>query len=126
MNTVVFAWVNATTRQDGAALAAAAIGSSVVSQINADGSLTTVATVTGNGTTATIPAPTAPGTYNYQVDNIDTNGVVGATVAAVAPVVIVDSSPPSAPTGFTATLTPVGPTAVATPAAPSADPNPAA
>jgi hypothetical protein len=117
MFTIVFAWINALTRKDGTALAASDIGSSIVSQVNADGSTTPVATLTGNGTTTTIPAPTAPGTYNYQVQNVDTNGVVGDPVAAVAPVVIADTSAPAAPTQFTATLTPVGPTAVSAAAA---------
>jgi hypothetical protein len=107
MQTVVFSWVNTTTRKDGSSLSAADIGSSIISQVNADGTTTVVDTVAGNGTSATIAAPTAPGTYNYQVVNIDTNGVVGDPLAAKAPVVIqvpVDSSPPNAPTEFTATL----------------------
>lgn len=115
MSTVVLAWVNATTRKDGKPLAAADIGSSIISLVNEDGSLTPVATVLGNGTSDTIPAPTVPGTYNYQVQNVDVNGVVGDPLEDVAPVVIpepVDSSPPDAPTNFTATLT-----ADATPAA---------
>lgn len=106
MSTIVFAWVNATTRKDGALLAA--VGSSIISLINADKTVTPVATVTGDGTSETIPAPTVPGTYNYQVQNVDVNGVVGDPLEDVAPVVIpepVDSSPPVAPTDFTATLT---------------------
>lgn len=106
MSTIVFAWVNATARKDGAPLTD--IGSSIISLINADGSLTPVATVVGNGTSETIPAPTVPGTYNYQVQNVDVNGVVGDLLEDVAPVIIpvpVDSSPPVAPTNFTATLT---------------------
>lgn len=109
MSTVVFAWVNATARQDGSALQPADIGSSVISQINADGTATAVTTVLGSGTSATVDAPALPGTYNYQVANVDIHGNVGLAVPAVAPVVIapvIDNSPPAAPTGFTATLTP--------------------
>ena len=109
MSTVVFAWVNATARQDGTALDPGQIGSSIISQLNADGTSTPVTTVQGNGTSATVDAPALPGTYNYQVVNVDVNGNVGAPATAAAPVVIaptVDNSPPAAPTGFTATLTP--------------------
>lgn len=118
MFTIVFAWVLATVRKDGTALDPSAIGSSIISLVNADGTTTVVDTVPGNGTQATIVAPTVPGSYQYQVQNVDTNGVAGDPVLAVAPVVIaavtppVDSSPPAAPSNFTATLTAVGPSAV--------------
>lgn len=117
MSTIVLAWVNATARKDKTSLSPSDIGGSIISQVNKDGSLTTVDTVTGNGTTATLAAPTAPGTYLYQVQNVDLHGVVGDAGVAVAPVVIapvappVDSSPPEAPTNVTATLTPAAPAA---------------
>lgn len=111
MSTIVFAWVNATARKDQAPLSPSDIGSSIISLVNEDGTTTVVDTVVGNGTSATIAAPTEPGAYQYQVQNVDVNGVLGDAGAALAPVVIVpvappvDSSAPVAPTDVTATLT---------------------
>lgn len=111
MLVVVLAWVNAQARKDGAPLASSDIGGSIVSLVNKDGSLTSVATTTGAASTATIPAPTAAGSYQYVVENVDANGVVGDAGEAIAPIVIapvappIDASPPVAPTNVTATLT---------------------
>lgn len=102
-STVVISWVNATAREDGVPLPLDQIASTNISLLNADGTSTAVATLTGDGTTTTIPAPTKAGSYTYQVQNVDVNGIVGLAAAA-APVVIVDTSPPVAPTGVTAVL----------------------
>lgn len=106
MNLIAFAWINATTRKDGSALDPSLIASSIISEVNADGTTTAVDTVIGNGTTASISAPTAPGTYKYQVQNVDTNGDIGDPVSDAVDVVIAAPAPaaPSAPSGFTATL----------------------
>lgn len=99
---IAFAWVNATKREDGSALDPSQISSSVISLVNADGTTTPVATLQGNGTLTSASAPTASGTYNYQVQNVDLAGNAGAAVADIAPVVI--ESPPAAPSNFTAVL----------------------
>ena len=103
---IAFAWVNATTRKDGSSLASTDIAQSIVSLVNADGSTTPVTTVTGAGTSATADAPTTPGTYKYQVQNVDTNGDIGDPVSDIADVVIPTPAPaaPAAPSDFTATL----------------------
>lgn len=107
MKVVVLAWVNASQRKDGTSVDASQVASSVINQVNSDGSFTPVGALNSNGTTTTIPAPALAGTYQYAVQNIDINGVPGDNGNALAPVVIaptIDSSPLVAPTNVTAVL----------------------
>lgn len=84
LNIVALAWINSILRLNQTPLTPQMIGQSIVSIENSDGTLTPVTTVVGPGQTTTADAPLEKGEFQYVVQHVDTAGLIGPPVHALA------------------------------------------